>query len=101
MSSAKTGEERIVEGYLVRMHGRAWGLALGMLCALGLFIATNVLVLRGGEHVGTHLGLLANYFPGYDVAFFPGSFIGAIYAFILGYAVGRIICAAYNLVASR
>lgn len=94
-------DDRIENGYLVRMHGNAWGFALGTLLALGLFAATNILVLKGGDDVGQHLGLLANYFPGYDVAFFPGSFIGAFYAFAIGYLTGRIVCGLYNLAARR
>jgi hypothetical protein len=66
-----------------------------LLLALGLFIATNVLVLRGGEHVGAHLGLLAVYFPGYRVTFL-GSLLGFVYAFVVGYGIGRTIGALYN-----
>lgn len=85
-------------GRLVRMHGRAWGLALGILCAMGLFVATNVLVLRGGEDVGATLGRLGWYFPGYDVTF-VGSLVGALYAFLVGYFSGRLVCWVYNLTA--
>ena len=88
---------------LVRRLGRVEaGAALGVvyttLFALGLFVATNILVLKGGDDVGQHLGLLANYFPGYDVTF-AGSLLGAVYAFVVGYVVGRVLCAVYNVVA--
>ena len=69
---------------------RAWGLGLGLLLGLGVFVATNVLVLKGGPQVGAHLGRLSQIFPGYDVSF-AGSLIGFVYAFVIGYAIGRSI----------
>lgn len=83
---------------LVRINARAWGISVGLLFGLGLFIATNVLVFRGGPTVGPHLGLLAMFFPGYSVTL-AGSFIGFVYAFVLGYAAGRLIGVVYNRVA--
>ena len=78
-----------------RLNERAWGIAVGMLLGMGLFIATNVLVLKGGPQVGLHLSLLSRYFPGYSVTF-VGSIIGFIYCFVLGYILGRIIGVVYN-----
>lgn len=78
-----------------RLNERAWGIAVGLLCGLGLFIATNILVIRGGPNVGQHLGLLGQYFPGYRVTF-VGSIIGFVYLFVLGYVLGRVIGAVYN-----
>jgi hypothetical protein len=80
---------------LLRLNGRAWGIAAGLLLGFGLFIATNILVLKGGMQVGKHLGLLRVFFPGYSVTF-VGSIIGFIYAFVVGYALGRVVGAVYN-----
>jgi hypothetical protein len=93
-------DERAVQGYLVRINGRAWGVTLGFLSGAALFVATNVLVVRGGQDRGAHLGLLANYLPFYDVTF-VGSLIGFAYLFVIGYVTGRVICAVYNAVAKR
>ena len=82
--------EQHVRTTLVRANARAWGLATGLLFGCGLFVATNVLVLRGGEQVGTHLGRLSHVFPGYQVTL-AGSLIGFIYAFVVGYALGRLL----------
>ena len=54
---------------LATLNARAWGISVGLLMGLGLFISTNVLVLRGGEIVGPHLGLLGVFLPGYRVTF--------------------------------
>lgn len=83
-------EERQLDTVLVRVNARAWGIATGLLLGLGLFVVTNVLVLRGGEDVGSNLGRLSIVLPGYDVSF-TGSLIGFVYAFVLGYALGRFI----------
>ena len=78
-----------------RLNARAWGIAVGLLLGGGLFVATNILVLKGGRNVGQHLGLLGQYFPGYSVSF-VGSLIGFIYAFVGGYIIGRAIGYVYN-----
>lgn len=80
---------------ILRLNGRAWGLAFGLLLGAGLFIATNILVLKGGPRVGEHLRLLRVFFPGYTVTFL-GSIIGFIYAFVIGYGLGRLIGMVYN-----
>ena len=82
------------------LNARAWGLSVGLVLGLGLLIATNVLIIKGGENVGAHLGLLANYFPGYRVTFL-GSLIGFIYAFVLGYGLGRLIATVYDKLLER
>jgi hypothetical protein len=82
--------EQHVRKTLVRANARAWGISTGLLFGGALFLATNVLVLRGGEQVGAHLGRLAHVFPGYEVTF-VGSLIGFVYAFVVGYALGRLL----------
>jgi hypothetical protein len=88
-------QPQAVKHAVLRMNARAWGISTGMLLGMGLFLATNVLVLRGGLQVGKHLQLLSIYFPGYSVSF-AGSLIGFIYAFVLGYGLGRIVGIIYN-----
>ena len=79
-----------VQATLVRVNSRAWGLASGLLLGLGLFLATNILVMKGGEDVGQHLGHLATVFPGYDVTV-GGSIVGFFYMFVIGYALGSLL----------
>lgn len=78
-----------------RLNARAWGIATGLLAGGSLFVATNVLLLRGGENVGQHLQLLSVFFPGYSVSF-VGSLVGFVYLFVLGYGVGRVLGSVYN-----
>jgi hypothetical protein len=77
------------------LNARAWGLSFGLTAGLGLLAATWILVFRGGNPVGPHLGLLGHYFPGYSVTIL-GGLIGFVYAFVVGYAFGRLIGMVYN-----
>jgi len=88
-------EQRELSAALARLNARAWGIALGLLGGGGLFAATMILLIKGGQNVGQHLSLLRAYFPGYSVTI-PGSFIGFIYGFVVGYALGRLIGTVYN-----
>lgn len=93
-------EDVSLQQALLRLNARAWGIGMGLLLGSVLFLATNVLVMRGGQYVGQHLGLLAIYMPGYSVSF-AGSLIGFVYAFVGGYALGRVIGFVYNSLASK
>lgn len=88
-------EQDELERTLARLNERAWGVAMGLLLGLGLLIATLILVIKGGENVGAHLGLLGIFLPGYRVTV-SGALIGFVYAFVIGYAFGRIIGTIYN-----
>ena len=90
-----SAEEQELQAALVRLNARAWGIAVGLLLGGGLFVATNVLVIKGGENVGAHLQLLRVFLPGYSVTFL-GSLVGFVYLFVLGYILGRFVGVVYN-----
>ena len=93
-------ERQEVRRAFERISEQGWGLGLGFLAALTLFLATVILVIKGGETPGRHLGLLSVYFPGYGISWL-GAFIGACYAFFLGYGAGRTIGTVYNRFVGR
>lgn len=95
MNRAHKAEEEMIRRAVVRLNGNILGFVLGSVAALVLFAATNWLVLKGGDVVGPHLGLLGQFFIGYSVTF-VGSLIGALYGFIFGYLSGLIISWVYN-----
>jgi len=72
----------------------ALGVALGTVLGLGLFLATALLLLLGGEPVGPNLALLGSYFPGFEVSW-RGAWLGLLEAaaggFVFGYALARLI----------
>jgi protoporphyrinogen oxidase len=65
----------------------AFGVSLGTAAGMLLFLATLILVLKGGTVVGPNLQLLAQYFPGYSVTL-SGSLLGLSYGFFAGFAGG-------------
>jgi hypothetical protein len=90
--------EEQLERAVILLNGKLLGIVLGFLFGSGLFLATNFLLIKGGPHVGAHLGLLSNFFPGYRVTFL-GSIVGFCYMFILGMLMGTVLGAVYNKIA--
>ncbi len=88
-------QDAALRDVMLRLNGRAWGIAMGLLLGGGLFIATNFLVIKGGAQVGPHLGLLRVYLPGYSVSFL-GSLVGFVYLLVVGYGIGRVVGSVYN-----
>jgi hypothetical protein len=88
-------EEQLLRKAVLRLNCHILGFVLGIIGALAIFVATNWLVLKGGETIGPHLGLLGHFFIGYSVTF-VGSLIGAAYGFIVGYLSGLLIGWIYN-----
>ena len=93
---------RAIQHAIVRLRAFVMSLVFGLAGGMLLFLVTIWLVLRGpapGQtKVGPTLGLLRNYFPGYDVTV-SGSFIGFFYGAFTGALVGWIIALVYNAVA--
>ncbi len=92
-------EEEQIRKAVVRLNGHILGFVVALVGALAIFAATNWLVLKGGEVVGPHMGLLDQFFIGYSVTF-TGSLIGAAYAFVIGYVSGLFVAWVYNWVIS-
>jgi len=80
---------------LIRFHAIATGLAGGTICAVGIFVATIWLLIKGGENPGAHLKLLGQFFIGYDVTY-VGSLIGAAYGFVTGFLLAYAVARSYN-----
>jgi protoporphyrinogen oxidase len=76
-----------LDEYFPRLDRLALAGATGAAGGLLLFVATMLLVLKGGPVVGPTLGLLGQYFPGYTVT--PlGGVLGLLYGFVAGGALG-------------
>ena len=92
-------EEQMPEVPRTVAHIRIPGFAAaaGLLSGGTLFLATLILVLRGGpsEYTGHHLGLLSNYLPQYTVSV-GGAFLGFFYFLIAGGALFAITGVIYN-----
>jgi len=85
---------------LTRTFGRldksAFGIAVGSVSGLLVFLATVWLVVKGGDVVSSNLSLLGQYFLGYTVTV-KGAFIGLGYAFVCGFLFGWLFAYLRNL----
>jgi hypothetical protein len=91
-------EERELSRAVARIQAGLLAAGFGVVCGAGLFLMTIWLLIRGGEHVGSHLQLLSNYFLGYSVTW-TGSLIGFLYGAVTGGLIGWAIATIYNRVA--
>ena len=84
---------------VARLRASVMAVTFAIAGAVLLFVATAWLIIQGptggSEQVGPTLGLLGNYFPGYDVSW-PGAFIGAVYGALTGGICGFILAVIYN-----
>jgi len=92
--------EQVVETVLAKVFEKvdpvAAGVSSGLLCGSLLFLATLMLVLKGGPVVGPNLSLLQQYFPGYSVTV-VGSLIGLVYGCLMGFLAGGAFARAGNM----
>lgn len=100
MAEDKRAIEEIVLTRVVRLNATIQGIVVGLVVGLGIFIATNWLILKGEEPAGPHLALLGQFFIGYRVTF-VGSLIGFAYGFVSGFLGGYTVARLYNWFASR
>jgi len=91
---------QIVLTRLARLNATVQGLVFGTLLGGAIFLATNWLILKGGEPVGPHLALLGEFFIGYRVTFLC-SLIGFGYGFVTGFLAGYLVAMLYNLFGTK
>src|SRR5215470_11015408 len=107
MSAPGQKLDDIVLTRLLRLNATVQGLATGIVIGLIIFLATNWLIIKGGDIgpagepiIGPHLALLGEYFIGYRVTFF-GSLVGFAYGFASGFAAGYLTSIIYNWLVER
>ena len=100
MTSTRDEIRHLLAVRTARANAVATAIVSGLLCGLLLWLATVWLAIKGGEVVGPHLALLAQYFPGYRVSL-AGSFVGLVYGFATGFAGGYLCARLYNFLARR
>ena len=94
--SQGTTEQLIIQS-LAKLDKFALGISVGTLFGLIIFLATNILVFKGGDHIGQNLALLNQYFIGYKVTV-GGSLIGLLYGFVTGFIIGWLIAFLRNII---
>jgi protoporphyrinogen oxidase len=93
-SAPSSGEA--VDELLDALDPVAMGVAVGTMCGTLLFLATVILLLRGGPVVGPNLALLGQLLPGYHVSL-RGSLVGLGYGAALGGFAGWAFARLRNL----
>jgi hypothetical protein len=88
-------DRRVLRAAVARLRAGIVAVVFGMVCGVGLFVATVWLLLRGGVQVGKTLNLLGHYFPGYSVTW-GGAFVGLFYGLLFGVIVGYGTATIYN-----
>lgn len=99
MNRLTPADRAVLTAGFARMDVVALSVAMACLGAMTLFLLTVILLLKGampGQPIGTHLGLLGIYFPGYDVSW-RGSMVGALYGAVAGALLGFVWALLWNL----
>ena len=99
MSEPSQQDKAVLAAVFAKMDNVAMAAATGVICALGLFLATAILLLQTvpeGYPVGPHLSALSDYLPGYSVSW-AGSVMAIIYGFIMGGVLGFLLASIWNL----
>ena len=78
------------------LHKRAFGMAIGSVCALVVIGLTLLHVIMRPEQA-PDISLLRYYFYGYEVTF-KGAFIGGFWAFVSGFVGGWFVAFSRNFV---
>jgi protoporphyrinogen oxidase len=86
---AETAGDDVIEQVFAKLDPVALGVALGLVSALTLFLASAALLVRGGPKVGSTLNLLGHFLIGFETTW-AGAAIGSIEAGIGGFALGLL-----------
>ncbi len=95
-SATDASREVLIENIFAKLDPIAMGGAAGGVGGFALFVATVVLLLKGGEVIGPNLSLLANYLIGYRVTW-VGAFLGLVEAAAVGFIFGFLLAHLRNL----
>jgi protoporphyrinogen oxidase len=82
--------EELLRRAFARYDPLALGLSLGTVFGVGLFLATAVLLVKGGDPIGPNLSLLGVYLLGFEVTW-TGAVVGALEAAALGLGLGAAL----------
>jgi hypothetical protein len=87
--------DRVIDAAFARLDPVGLGAALGVLGGALIFLATAILLLKGGVVIGPTLSLLGNYFLGFGVSW-PGAFVGLVEGSLGGFALGYVLATSRN-----
>ncbi len=85
----------LVQDAFARYDAVALGSAVGVVSGMGLFLATVLLLLRGGPNVGANLAVVGSFLPGFEVGWL-GAVVGSLEAGLAGFAFGWLLAKLIN-----
>jgi protoporphyrinogen oxidase len=88
--------DELIEAAFADMDPVALGYSVGSVCGLTLFLATIILLVKGGPVVGPTLSLLDNYLLGFKVSW-SGALVGLAEAGCGGFVLGYVFATLRNL----
>jgi len=87
----------LIQEVFARYDAVALGAAVGLIAGLGLFLATVILLLKGGFDVGATLSLVGHFLPAYQVSWL-GAGIGLVEGGAAGFGFGFVLAKLINAV---
>jgi hypothetical protein len=104
-NSLEETEDPVFKPVILRLYGKALGVAIGSAFSLSIFISTLWLVVRGTAEESRNAALLSNYLPGYSPSIIGGyspsiigGFWGAVDIFVFVFVGCMILAGVYNKV---
>ena len=92
-------DEDLMRTVFARYDPLALGVAVGAIGALGLFLATLVLLIADGDPLGPTLSILGIILVGYEVSW-AGLVIGTLEGGVIGFLFGQLLARTINRVVS-
>ena len=93
-SSPLSEKERQVLADAIALNTRIAAISTAVVGGVAVWLATAVLLWRGGYNIGKTLAILSTFFPGYSVTW-GGAWIGLLWGGIFGAISGWIMYATY------
>lgn len=93
--SAASSERAEITRALLRFNAHVLAVIVGLLSAVGLFLATVIMAAQGNTNPEGLLALLRHFLPGYRISL-PGAFVGALWAATIGYGLGGLLGFGYG-----
>ncbi|MBI3796976.1 MAG: NAD(P)/FAD-dependent oxidoreductase [Deltaproteobacteria bacterium] len=88
-SKQPRASDEIIAAAFAKLDPVAFGVAVGVVSGIGLFLMTAVLLLKGGREIGPNLALLRYYVPGFEVTW-SGAIIGLVEVGVGGFTLGSL-----------
>ena len=82
-------EEEIIEFVFAKLDPVALGVAVGVVSGFSIFIATAILLIKGGPVVGPSLSLLGHFLFGFKMTW-SGGLVGFLEGGLVGFAIGYL-----------